>query len=67
MYDGLNVDNNDPSNVVSHKAPHRPAPPVPSSKVKLSTQNSISTQSGEEIQKFDSVANKKKSRYNTVN
>jgi hypothetical protein len=49
----------------SQKLPHRPAPPVPSSKMNgtnFPAQN-MSSHSGDDIQKFDSVSNKKKSRY----
>jgi len=45
------------------KMPHRPAPPVPSAKHNNSDGKHIATQSGEdEIQKFDTIENKKKSR-----
>ena len=50
----------------SQKMPHRPAPPVPSAKMNgsnFAAQNMSSHCGDDDIQKFDSVSNKKKSRY----
>ena len=48
----------------SQKLPHRPAPPVPSAKTNGSNYpaQNMSSHSGDDIQKFDSISNKKKSR-----
>jgi hypothetical protein len=63
MYDTNDTQGGEGGSGAPTKMPHRPAPPVPSAKHNNSGGKNIATQSGEdEIQKFDSVENKKKSR-----
>ncbi len=64
MYDTNDTQGGEGGSGAPTKMPHRPAPPVPSAKHNNSGGKNIATQSGEdEIQKFDSVENKKKSRW----